>query len=284
MNVLLAINNLTKKFGRKLVLDNISFTFDNGVYGLLGPNGAGKTTLMRCLTKLYPIKEDVILFNDVSITKDKDYLANVGYLPQKFNLFKDLKVFEMMMLMANLKKVDNKQAKIMIDDCINVVNLSDRINSRIGTLSGGMIRRLGIAQALLNDPKIIIFDEPTAGLDPEERLRFKNIISEIKKDKLIIISTHIVEDVEAVCDKIAIMNCGKIIVNGTCREIQDIAQNKTFLVMEQDIPNIKGDYVVQKKFEQNGNRMLKILTNKPQTTEPIAPNVEDGYICALKNI
>lgn len=284
MNVLLAINNLTKKFGRKLVLDNISFTFDNGVYGLLGPNGAGKTTLMRCLTKLYPIKEDVILFNDVSITKDKDYLANVGYLPQKFNLFKDLKVFEMMMLMANLKKVDNKQAKIMIDDCINVVNLSDRINSRIGTLSGGMIRRLGIAQALLNDPKIIIFDEPTAGLDPEERLRFKNIISEIKKDKLIIISTHIVEDVEAVCDKIAIMNCGKIIVNGTCREIQDIAQNKTFLIMEQDIPNIKGDYVVQKKFEQNGNRMLKILTNKPQTTEPIAPNVEDGYICALKNI
>ena len=204
---MLTIHNLTKKFGRKLVLDNISFSFDNGVYGLLGPNGAGKTTLMRCLTKLYNTKDGVIFYNDVSITKDKEYLTHIGYLPQKFGLFKDLKVYEMMMLLANLKKVDSKQAKKMIYDSIKVVNLSDRINSRISTLSGGMIRRLGIAQALLDDPKIIIFDEPTAGLDPEERLRFKNIISEIKKDKIIIISTHIVEDVEAVCDKVAIMNC-----------------------------------------------------------------------------
>ena len=281
---MLAINTLTKKFGRKTVLDNISFSFEDGVYGLLGSNGAGKTTLMRCLTELYPTLNDSIVYNGVPIAKDKEYLTHIGYLPQKFGVFKDLKVREMMQLFANLKKVDSKQSEQMIEDSIRMVNLSDRMNSHIGTLSGGMIRRLGIAQAILNNPQIIIFDEPTAGLDPEERLRFKNIVSEIKKDKLIIISTHIVEDVEAVCDKIAIMNERNIIMSGTCKDIQNIAQNKVFLISENDIPNIQGKYMVQKQFEQDGNKMLKILTGTPQTFESSAPNVEDGYICVLKNI
>ena len=281
---MLKVNNLTKNFGKKVVLDNLTYSFEDGVYGLLGPNGAGKTTLMRCLTRLYNIDNNAITYNGISITKDKDYLTHVGYLPQKFGMFKDLKVFDMMQLFANFKKVDRKKAKKMIADSIEIVNLSDRINSRAGTLSGGMIRRLGIAQAILNNPDIIIFDEPTAGLDPEERLRFKNIISEIKKDKIIIISTHIVEDVEAICDKVAVIRSKNIAVSGSCREIQDIAQNKVFVIAEKDISIVKGKYSVQKQFEQDGKKMLKILTSTPQDLKPAVPNVEDGYICALKNI
>lgn len=281
---MLAVINLTKKFGKKIVLENLTYSFEDGVYGLLGPNGAGKTTLMRCLTKLYNVDSNAITYNGVSITKDKDYLTHVGYLPQKFGMFKDLKVFDMMQLFANFKKVDRKRAKKMIADSIEVVNLSDRINSRVGTLSGGMIRRLGIAQAILNNPNIIIFDEPTAGLDPEERLRFKNIISEIKNDKTIIISTHIVEDVEAICDKVAVIRSKNIAVSGSCREIQNIAQNKVYVVAEKDISVVRGKYLVQKQFEQDGTKMLKILTSTPQSLKPAVPNVEDGYICALKNI
>ncbi len=281
---MLKVNNLSKNFGKKIVLDNLTYSFEEGVYGLLGPNGAGKTTLMRCLTMLYNIDNNAITYNGVSITKGKDYLTHVGYLPQKFGMFKDLRVFDMMQLFANFKKVDRKKAKKMIADSIEVVNLSDRINSRVGTLSGGMIRRLGIAQAILNNPDIIIFDEPTAGLDPEERLRFKNIISEIKKDKTIIISTHIVEDVEAICDKVAVIRSKNIAVSGSCQEIQDIAQNKVFVITEKDIPIVKGEYFVQKQFEQDGTKMLKILTSTPQNLKPAVPNVEDGYICALKNI
>ena len=284
MLFLLTINNLTKKFGKKVVLENLSYTFEDGVYGLLGPNGAGKTTLMRCITELYSVKSGEISYDGVSIEKDKDYLSHVGYLPQKFGAFKDLKVFDMMSLFANFKKVDGGKAKKMIEECVEVVNLSDRMSSKVGTLSGGMVRRLGIAQAILNNPKIIIFDEPTAGLDPEERLRFKNIIADIKKDKIIIISTHIVEDVEATCDKVAIMESKNIAVSGSCHEIQNIAEGKVFIVSEDDLTNVKGEYQIQKKSEQDGKNMVKILTNVPQDFEPCAPNVEDGYICALKNI
>lgn len=281
---MLAVNHLTKKFGKKLVLDDLSYTFSQGVYGLLGPNGAGKTTLMRCLTKLYSADGGDISYNGVPIKKDKEYLTNVGYLPQKFGMFKDLKVLDMMRLFTNFKKVDRPQADQMIRESLETVNLSDRINSRVGALSGGMIRRLGIAQAMLGRPKIIIFDEPTAGLDPEERLRFKNIIAEIKRDKIIIISTHIVEDVEAVCDQVAVMESRNIAVSGSCQEIQDIARNKVYVIAQSELSRVQGEYQVQKQFEQDGVMMLKILTGIPQSMGPAAPTVEDGYICALKNI
>ncbi len=281
---MLEIKGLTKRFGKKIVLDNISFNFGREVYGLLAPNGAGKTTLMRCITRLYNIQSEKIFFNNVCIVKNKDYLSHLGYLPQGFGLFKDLTVFEMMLLLANLKDVDSAIAKPMVLSCVERVNLSDRLDSKVGKLSGGMIRRLGIAQALLNDPDIIIFDEPTAGLDPEERLRFKSIVADIKKDKLIIISTHIVEDVEALCDKVAIMSNNKINVCGSCKEIQDIAQNKVYIIPEERLKSIKGNYVLQKKFERDGNKMLRILTNELQEINPATPNVEDGYICTLKNI
>ncbi len=281
---MLEIKGLNKSFGKKAVLENFTYTFESGVYGLLGPNGSGKTTLMRCITKLYPIKRGTVFYNGRCIVGDGEYLTHVGYLPQKFGLFKDLKVREMMELMANLKKVERSRVKPMIEECIEVVNLSDRLKSRVGTLSGGMIRRLGIAQALLGKPEIVIFDEPTAGLDPEERLRFKNIVSEIRRDRTVIISTHIVEDVEAVCDTIVIMRNRNIAASGSCSQIRETARGKVYLVPEKEKDSITGECLVQKQFERDGEIMLKILTNVPQKYEPAAPDVEDGYICALKDI
>lgn len=281
---MLTVRNLYKNFRKKEVLKGFTYDFDCGVYGLLGPNGTGKTTLIRCITGVYNIKKDTVLYNGKCITKDNDYLSAVGYLPQKFGLFKDLKVREMMELMASLKNVDKAKTKPMIEECVELVNLSDRMEDHVGTLSGGMIRRLGIAQALIGDPAIIIFDEPTAGLDPEERLRFKNIISQIKKDKVIIISTHIVEDVEASCDTVVIMKNGSIGASGSCSQIKEIAQGKTYLVPEDEKESIKGDYIIQRQFEENGCNVMKILSGSPQNLEQVNPSVEDGYICVLKNI
>ena len=281
---MLTLDKLNKKFGKKLVLNNISFAFESGVYGLLGPNGAGKTTLMRCISTNYPVKNGEILFNGSSINKDKTYLSKIGYLPQKFGMFKELKVFEALELMANLKSITKKDAEKNIDDCLEKVNLTDRKNSFVKTLSGGMVRRLGIAQALLGDPEIIIFDEPTAGLDPEERLRFKNIVSELDKTKTVIISTHIVEDVEAVCNKVAVMKDGDISVCGSCEEIQRYAENKVFTVRKDEADKINGKFEIQKIFEQDGVQYQKILSGSPQKFPAVSPNVEDGYICILKDI
>lgn len=281
---MLEIKNLNKSFKKKQVLEQFHFTFGHGVYGLLGPNGAGKTTLIRCITQIYPLKGSPITYNGKGIDKDKDYLKNVGYLPQKFGMFKELKVREMLELMANLKGIGKAAARPMIEQAVEQVNLSDRMDSKVGALSGGMVRRLGVAQALLGNPDILIFDEPTAGLDPEERLRFKNLIAEIKGDKTIIISTHIVEDVEAVCDHVAIMKEKCVAVSGTCRAIEELAAGKVFVLPEAELGQLQGDYALQKHFEQDGVRMAKVLSAHPQSIQSVQPNVEDGYICVLKGI
>lgn len=178
---MIEIQGVTKKFRKKTVLDGITQEFNEGVYGLLGPNGAGKTTLMRCMTGLLECSSGDILCDGTPTKKSKDFISRVGYLPQKFGLFKELTVREMMLMLANMKECAGKKAMEEVERCVDMVNLSDRIDSKVRALSGGMIRRLGIAQTFLGDPDIMIFDEPTAGLDPEERLRFKLIISENKK-------------------------------------------------------------------------------------------------------
>lgn len=282
---MLKVNNLNKKFGKKVVLENFNFEFENGVYGLLGPNGAGKTTFIRSLTQIYPTKSGVITYDGINIDKNADFLSRIGYLPQQFGMFKDLTVKDMMLLLANLKGIKKKDALPMVENAVELVNLSDVMGNKVRTLSGGMVRRLGIAQALLNDPKIIVFDEPTAGLDPEERLRFKNIINDIKGDRIIIISTHIVEDVEAVCDKVAIMPSKNISVCGTCTEIEEIAKDKVYEIPQSELGNIKGNSHIQKHFERDGEKYIKILCSEKQDgLKNCSPNVEDGYICVLQAI
>lgn len=270
---MLKITNCTKKFKKLKALDNFSMDFDNGVYGLLGPNGAGKTTLIRCICGLYKTDGGTIDINSKTI----------GYLPQKFGMFKDLSVYEMMEYFATLKKIDKEEQKSAIEECIEKVNLTEKIKSPVGTLSGGMVRRLGIAQAILGNPDIIIFDEPTAGLDPEERMRFKNIIGNIKKDNTIIISTHIVTDVEAICDNIVVMNKGKVASLGTGIEIASLAENKVYLVNAENEKDLKGDFFVKDRLEKDGERILRVLSSEKQPGKLITSTVEDGFIWTIKN-
>ncbi len=279
---MLVINNLSKKFGKKIALDNISYSFENGIYGLLGPNGSGKTTFIRSIIGLYSVRKDIIVYNDEETKNNKKFLSQIGYLPQNFGLFKELSVKEIMEFFANLKNINKTDANKVIYEVLEMVNLSKEIDTKISKLSGGMIRRVGIAQALLSNSKIIILDEPTVGLDPEERLRLKNIILNLSKDKIVIISTHIVEDVEALCDKIIIMNSGKILVSGTIESIANLATNKVYTLPESQLAEISSNYHVEKQYTENGVNYVRILSkdelqyNKPKLT------VEDGYIYAIK--
>lgn len=207
---MIRIDKVTKKFKRWEAIRDFTCKLTAGCCGLLGPNGAGKTTLLRCVLGLYPVTSgNVELDNGISI----------GYLPQKFGLFRELKVKDMMDYFAVAKKVPKGKRTDEIMRVLELVHLSDRADDRAGQLSGGMQRRLGIAQAVLGDPDVLLFDEPTTGLDPEERARFKDIIRQLDRDrKCIVISTHIVEDVESVCDRVILMKEGKLLEYVTVAE------------------------------------------------------------------
>lgn len=277
---MLQIEHLSKNFGRKQVLQDISYEFSTGIYGLLGPNGAGKTTLMRCVLNLYHTKPGCIRLEQEKNGTEKQDI--IGYLPQKSGVFAGLTVEEQLQYFANVKNMPKKDWEEEITRVLDLVNLSEVRKVKGRKLSGGMVRRVGIAQALLNHPALIIFDEPTTGLDPEERMRFKHIVRELRKESIVILSTHIVEDVEAVCDEILILNHGKVIASGSQGSICDIAAGKVYeLTEEQKLPE---DYV-EKETEADGETIYRVLTARavPDVTET-RPNIEDGYICALKNI
>lgn len=227
---MITIENLTKTFGKKKALDNLSVTLEPGVIGLLGPNGSGKTTLLRTLTELYKTKSGKILLDGADVTNTDALPAVTGYLPQKFGMFRELTVYDMMDYFAVLKKIPKAEKRAEIERVVEFVNLTDRIKDRVGSLSGGMVRRLGIAQAVLGSPKVMLFDEPTAGLDPEERMRFKNLVRQLPRDSIVLISTHIVEDVEAVCDHVMVMRQGTVLANKTGEELAAMAEGKTYKV------------------------------------------------------
>lgn len=212
---MIKIENLSKKFHKHEVIKEFSCQIEMGCYGLLGPNGAGKTTLLRCILGLYPMTDGNIVM---------DAGENIGYLPQRFGMFQELKVKDMMYYFAVAKRIPKKERESEIQRVLSEVNLLERAEDKVAHLSGGMQRRLGIAQAIMGNPGILFLDEPTAGLDPEERSHFKNIIRELKKqDKSILISTHIVEEVEAVCDRVLIMKEGTLLENVTIEEARHFA-------------------------------------------------------------
>lgn len=278
------IRNLTKKFKNKIVLSDISLSLENGVYGLLGANGAGKTTLLRCITQLYPECSSSVFYNNKGIADSPEILNRIGYLPQEFDFLKDLTVFESMMLLSNLKGVQKKKAINDIENVLQLVNLVEDKHKKVRYLSGGMLRRLGIAQALLNEPKIVIFDEPTSGLDPIERLRFKSIVSKIEKDRIVIISTHIVEDIEAVCDKVIIIDEGKIKFCSSCDELIQKAYGKVYECPEKNIIDISGKYYIVKLYMCNNNTMARVITAEKQILSQCGPTIEDGYLCIIEKI
>ncbi len=281
---MLEVRNLSKSFRKNKALEDVSFTFETGIYGLLGPNGAGKTTLLRCLTLLYPQAHKFIYFNGQPVSGVEDYLSHIGYLPQQFGLFKELRVWEMMELLANLKGIPKKAAAPQINAAIEQVNLGEQIRKRVGALSGGMIRRLGIASAIMGDPDIILLDEPTAGLDPEERLRFKDMLRAISKDKLILISTHIVDDVEAVCTHIAVMKEHAVAAYGTAQELQERARGKVYLLTDAQKQTLQQGYHLVKYTEEGGQSKSRILTSETLPYTAANPSVEDGYLCVIKQI
>lgn len=213
----LEIQNLTQRYGKdKVALDNLSLTLKPGIIGLLGPNGAGKSSLMRILSSISKPTQGTVLWQGEDIIKNPDALRKeLGYLPQSFGVYENLTAKEFLLYLASLKGLPSKAAAIKVDELIEMVNLTDVAKVALKGYSGGMKQRVGIAQALLNDPKLLIVDEPTVGLDPEERARFRHLLSDMSGERVIILSTHIVSDVESIADQIAIMNAGKLLAFDT---------------------------------------------------------------------
>lgn len=231
----LEIKNLSKSYGNKNANNNITLTLENGVYGLLGPNGAGKTTLMKQICTLIKPTEGEIIYNGKNIYNIEDeYRGILGYLPQEFGVYKNFSAKKFLQYVAALKNMDKKDTDKRIDELLNLVGLYDVRNKPVGKFSGGMKRRVGIAQALLNDPKIIILDEPTAGLDPQERTRFRNLLSDISKDKIIILSTHIISDIESIAKETIMIKNGEIIMRGSHREILSNMNGKVYTIRVND--------------------------------------------------
>lgn len=217
----LCIDRLTKQYENKIAVDRVSLQLTNGVYGLLGANGAGKTTFMRMLCGILKPTSGTVTFDGMDVSSE-EYRVELGYLPQDFGYYPDFNGMDFLLYMASLKGLTKTEAKRKSKKLLELVSLSDVAKKKIATYSGGMKQRLGIAQALLNDPKIIILDEPTAGLDPKERVRFRNLIKELGTESIVLLSTHIVSDIEHIADTVLMMKAGQIVFNGSADEIDDL--------------------------------------------------------------
>ena len=214
----LIIDRVSKQYKNKIAVDRISLKLEKGIYGLLGANGAGKTTLMRMLCGILMPTSGTISYDGIDVSEEA-YRAILGYLPQDFGYYPDFTGRDFLLYMAALKGIGKEDAKKRVKELMELVSLTEVSKKKIKTYSGGMKQRLGIAQALLNDPQILILDEPTAGLDPKERVRFRNLIAELGKDNIVILSTHIVSDIDRIADRILMMNGGKLVLDGTREDI-----------------------------------------------------------------
>ncbi len=282
---MIEINGLTKTFitknlKKETVIDNVSLKPESGVYGLLGPNGSGKTTMLRCIMGMYNYKGSISI-DSKDLKRHPELVKCIGYLPQQFDMFKQLTLFEMMSYFAALKGIDKNERDEVVLKSLESVNLEEKKNNKVKALSGGMKRRAGIAQALLGNPSLILLDEPTTGLDVEERLRFKNIINNISKEKTIILSTHIIEDVEALCDKIVVVRKGKILADADRKSIAENAEGKVY---EFEFDKQPSGLEIGKIYERENKKYVKVFSSTKLDAEPIEPTVEDGYLCYIKGI
>lgn len=223
----LIIDRITKQYKNLIAVDRLSLNLTSGVYGLLGANGAGKTTLMRMICGILKPTSGEVKFNGIDVSEE-EYRDALGYLPQDFGYYPEFSAQDFMYYMASLKGMTKAQAKAKTKELFEIVSLSEVAKKKIKTFSGGMKQRLGIAQALLNNPKILILDEPTAGLDPKERVRFRNLISELGNDRIVLLSTHIVSDVEDIANSILVMKDGQLIHNGSLETIIKVIEDKVY--------------------------------------------------------
>ncbi len=285
----LQIKNVSKTYANGVkALDTISLTIHNGMFGLLGPNGAGKSSLMRTIATLQEQSSGDILFNGIDIIKQPQELRNqLGYLPQEFGVYPKISAQKLLDHLAILKGIINKkERKEQVEALLQQTNLNQHRKKAVYTFSGGMRQRFGIAQALLGNPKLIIVDEPTAGLDPEERNRFLNLLSEIGEHIIIILSTHIVEDVKDLCANMAIMSQGKIITKGIPTQLTEKLHGKIWhkIIEKQDLKSYQTAFNVISTRLISGKTQLHVLADeKPEAGfEPINPGLEDVYFSTLQ--
>ncbi len=280
----LAIDRLTKQYKNKIAVDRFSIKLTPGIYGLLGANGAGKTTLMRMICDIQKPTSGQIKYNGKDIkTLGEDYRSVLGYLPQDFGYYPDFTAYDFLMYIAALKGLSKEKAEIKVNELLSIVNLEHERRQKIKTFSGGMKQRLGIAQAVINNPKILILDEPTTGLDPKERVKFRNLISSFSKDKIIILSTHIVSDIEFIADRIIVMKDGNKILTGTPEELlQNLKDNvwKCIVYDKKDVDILNHKYCITNIHQENNAIELRIVSRI--SPSPNAVNVqaslEDLYL------
>lgn len=279
----LELDDLTKKFGDFTAVNRMNLTMTNGVYGLLGVNGAGKTTLMQMLcTLLKPTSGTIRCDGKDIFTMDSEYRKLLGYLPQEFGFYPEFTVKDYLIYIAALKGISSVIAKKRVKELIDKVGLSKAANKKMKKLSGGMKRRAGIAQAMLNDPKILILDEPTAGLDPNERIRFRNLISEISEDRLVLLSTHIVSDIEYIASEILLMKDGKLTHKGTADEIiNSMPQTVWECLVEKDMVfDFTEKYKISNiKAKENGIMLRIISEERPSiNARCVQATLEDVFL------
>jgi ABC-2 type transport system ATP-binding protein len=280
----LSIQNAGKQYRRNFWgLRDFSLTLTPGVLGLLGPNGAGKSTLMRILATITRASEGQILWNGVDIARHPDLLRIVlGYLPQDFGVYPNLNAIEFLEYMAAMKGLDGREARQRIDELLVLTNLTSAARRPLGGYSGGMKQRVGIAQALLNDPQLLIVDEPTAGLDPEERVRFRSLIAELSGERIVILSTHIVSDIEATATEIAILNRGHLITHDLPERILHTVDGKVWewVVPSSTLTALREQVVISSTLRRPDGVLVRAVTeNKPAgEAQPVPPRLEDAYL------
>lgn len=280
----LKIEDLSKSFGDVKALNHINYTFTPGVYGILGPNGAGKSTLINLITNNLARQEGRILWNGQEILKgNKEYRRILGYMPQQQGCYEDFTAGAFLMYMAHLKGLDKRAAKNRTQELLEVFHLEQARHKRIGGFSGGMKQRLLLAQALLNDPELLILDEPTAGVDPEERIHIRNYISQIATNRVVLLATHIVSDIEAAAKEILIMKSGEVAESGEPGAL--IAKVGSYVwkveTAEADLPEIQAEYLISSIRKSEGGLSLKVISEEPPrgaVLDPAAVNLDDVYL------
>lgn len=279
----LTLDRLTKQYGSKIALDRIDANFEPGIYGLLGANGAGKTTMMRLICDILKPTSGEVTFNGTNIREmGESYRTVIGYLPQDFGYYPNFTAMNFLLYMASLKGLNARYAKEKSLELLETVNLSEVKDKKIKTFSGGMKQRLGIAQAFLNNPQILILDEPTAGLDPKERVKFRNLITSFAEDKIVILSTHIVTDVEYIADEILVIKGGDLLKKGAESTIIQEISGKVWecRITRQEAERLENHFIVCNSKTENGEAVLRIVSDsKPcDTAVSVSPCLEDLYL------
>ncbi|MCC6652170.1 MAG: ABC transporter ATP-binding protein [Candidatus Eisenbacteria bacterium] len=284
----LVIEGVGKKYpSRGWALSEFSLTLAPGLTGLLGPNGAGKSTLMRILATITRASAGRVTWDGVDVAKSPDSLRSVlGYLPQDFGVYPQLSAIEFLEYLAAAKGLDSRSARLRIAELLELVHLTDSAHRPLGGYSGGMRQRVGIAQALLNDPQLLIVDEPTAGLDPEERVRFRNLLGELSGERIVLLSTHIVSDVEATASRIALLSSGKLVAEGTPEALLARVEGKVWelAVSPEHLDDARRLWLVGAALRRGSDVLLRVVADECPRPDAraVAPSLEDAYLALVR--